>query len=83
MFIVKPIINWAHSNGVNAYNRQSHSVFDFFRHFRGRIASTARSYRKEICAKNRNYVTIEWLCYNRHSDWHKLKVCATKMSIYF
>ena len=21
--------------------------------------------------------------YNRHSDWHKLKVCATNVSIYF
>ena len=39
MFDSKPIINWAHSNSLNAYNR--------------------------------------------HSDWHKLKVYATKMSIYF
>ena len=37
--IVKPIINWALSNSLNAYNR--------------------------------------------HSDWHKLEVYATKMSTYF
>ena len=37
--IVKPIINWAHSNSLNAYNS--------------------------------------------HSDWQKLKVYATKMSVYF
>ena len=35
-------------------------IFVFFRHFRGRIASTARSYHEGICAKNRNYMTIEW-----------------------
>ena len=38
-FIVKPIINWALSNSLNAYDR--------------------------------------------HSDWHKLEVYATKMSTYF
>ena len=39
VFTVKPIINWALPNSLNAYNR--------------------------------------------HSDWHKLTVYATKMSIYF